>query len=75
MDAPSTAELEPLDESGGIQQTDEADMGLSYEQLSVFGRLRKMQTCGPYSMFTKLLCDWGPTMAPTAIADKVKDLC
>eukprot|EP00112_Aurelia_sp_Birch-Aquarium-sp1_P015458 Seg3424.3 transcript_id=Seg3424.3/GoldUCD/mRNA.D3Y31 product="Glutamine-dependent NAD" protein_id=Seg3424.3/GoldUCD/D3Y31 len=71
IDAPPTAELEPL-ENGQIQQTDESDMGLTYEELSVLGRLRKIYTCGPYSMFTKLLGDWGQTMSPTAIADKVK---
>ena len=47
-------------------------MGLTYEELSVLGRLRKIYTCGPYSMFTKLLGDWGQMMSPTAIADKVK---
>ena len=47
-------------------------MGLTYEELSIFGRLRKIQKCGPYTMFTKLLCDWGSMMTPSAIADKVK---
>ena len=47
-------------------------MGLTYDQLSVFGRLRKIHKCGPYSMFTKLLVDWGTSMSPANIADKVK---
>ena len=34
------------------------DMGMTYEELSTFGRLRKNQRCGPYSMFTKLLHMW-----------------
>ena len=34
------------------------DMGMTYEELSVFGRLRKVYLCGPYSMFTKLVHMW-----------------
>lgn len=34
------------------------DMGMTYEELSVFGRLRKVYQCGPLSMFTKLLHMW-----------------
>ena len=34
------------------------DMGMTYAELSVFGRLRKVHRCGPYSMFTKLLHMW-----------------
>ena len=33
-------------------------MGMTYYELSVFGRLRKVHRCGPYSMFTKLLYMW-----------------
>ena len=47
-------------------------MGLTYEELSMLGRLRKIYSCGPYSMFTKLLGEWGQILSPTAIADKVK---
>ena len=45
-------------------------MGLTYDELSVFGRLRKIHKCGPYSMFTKLLSEW--KMTPSLIAEKVK---
>jgi hypothetical protein len=34
------------------------DMGMTYEELSVYGRLRKQQGCGPYSMFCKLVHMW-----------------
>ena len=71
--APPTAELEPLDQSGAIQQTDEVDMGMTYEELSVFGRLRKVHMCGPVSMYRQLVSLWRDRdVAPTAIADKVK---
>ncbi|TPP64157.1 Glutamine-dependent NAD(+) synthetase [Fasciola gigantica] len=53
--AQPTAELIPLDSSGNIQQNDEADMGLTYNMLSLFGRLRKIESCGPYSMLCRLL--------------------
>lgn len=71
--APPTAELEPLDQSGAIQQTDEADMGMTYEELSVFGRLRKVHLCGPVSMYRQLVGLWrDQNIAPIEIADKVK---
>lgn len=40
--AKPSAELTPLDEkTGKYVQTDEEDMGLTYEELSIFGKLRK----------------------------------
>ncbi|KAG9045932.1 glutamine-dependent NAD(+) synthetase [Tulasnella sp. UAMH 9824] len=70
LNAVPTAELEPITET--YVQADEADMGMTYDELSVFGRLRKVEKCGPYSMFTKLLHEWGTTLSPEQIADKVK---
>ncbi|KAB5592423.1 NAD+ synthase (glutamine-hydrolysing) [Ceratobasidium theobromae] len=70
LDAIPTAELEPITEN--YVQADEADMGMTYDELSVFGRLRKVEKCGPYSMFCKLVQEWGHMLSPTQIADKVK---
>lgn len=70
--APPTAELEPLDVSGKIIQTDEGDMGMTYEELSVFGRLRKISMCGPLSMYRSLAGMWRDMHPPVVIADKVK---
>ncbi|KAH8875845.1 Glutamine-dependent NAD(+) synthetase [Schistosoma japonicum] len=50
-----TAELIPLQSNGEISQTDECEMGLTYDELSLFGRLRKTSNCGPYSMLESLL--------------------
>ncbi|KAF8655132.1 hypothetical protein HU200_061269 [Digitaria exilis] len=47
--APPTAELEPI--RANYSQLDEVDMGMTYEELSVYGRLRKIFRCGPVSMF------------------------
>jgi NAD+ synthase (glutamine-hydrolysing) len=47
-------------------------MGMTYEELSVFGRLRKVSRCGPFSMFEKLLHEWKGHLTPTEIATKVK---
>ncbi|XP_054426729.1 glutamine-dependent NAD(+) synthetase [Pteronotus mesoamericanus] len=69
--APATAELEPL-ANGQVSQTDEEDMGMTYAELSVFGRLRKMAKAGPYSMFCKLLHMWRDTCTPRQVADKVE---
>lgn len=60
-----TAELEPITQD--YVQADEADMGMTYEELSVFGRLRKQEKCGPYSMFTKLVAEWGSTLSPLQV--------
>lgn len=71
LTATPTAELEPITES--YVQADEADMGMTYDELSIFGRLRKVSKCGPWSMFHKLyLSEWRYTYTPTVIADKVK---
>ena len=48
VEAPPTAELRPL-KGGEIEQTDEVDMGMTYDELGIFGRLRKVvssQWCG-----------------------------
>ncbi|XP_038125148.1 glutamine-dependent NAD(+) synthetase [Cyprinodon tularosa] len=69
--APPTAELEPQTD-GKLSQTDEADMGMTYSELSVIGRLRKISKCGPYSMFCKLIHIWRDVLSPTEVAQKVK---
>lgn len=70
LTAVPTAELEPITES--YVQADEADMGMTYDELSIFGRLRKNLKCGPYSMFNKLLQEWGPSLGAEKVAEKVK---
>lgn len=42
-------------------------MGMTYDELSIFGRLRKVEKCGPYSMFQKLVHDWGSFLSPTQV--------
>ena len=71
LNAAPTAELEPLSE-GQIAQTDEVDMGMTYEELGVFGRLRQQERCGPYSMFSKLIDRWEGQCNPDEVAEKVK---
>uniref|UniRef100_A0A8C8LQR6 Glutamine-dependent NAD(+) synthetase n=1 Tax=Oncorhynchus tshawytscha TaxID=74940 RepID=A0A8C8LQR6_ONCTS len=71
MAAPPTAELEPLTD-GQVSQTDESDMGMTYSELSVIGRLRKISKCGPYSMFCKLIHTWREALSPLQVAAKVK---
>ncbi|RKO92712.1 hypothetical protein BDK51DRAFT_22557 [Blyttiomyces helicus] len=70
LDAPPTAELEPITKD--YIQTDEVDMGMTYDQLSVYGYLRKVAKCGPFGMFTKLWNDWGHELSPTEVAARVK---
>ncbi|OXB59573.1 hypothetical protein ASZ78_010087 [Callipepla squamata] len=63
MAAPPTAELEPLVD-GQVSQTDEADMGMTYAELSIYGKLRKIAKAGPYSMFCKLVNLWKEICTP-----------
>lgn len=50
-------------------------MGMTYEELGWFGRLRKLYRCGPVSMFRKLISEWGPgsslNLSPSDVATKV----
>lgn len=64
--AAPTAELEPIRE-GVAPQLDEVDMGMTYEELSVYGRLRKLARCGPVSMLRRLLCMWRDRFALLAL--------
>ncbi|KAF7251743.1 Glutamine-dependent NAD(+) synthetase [Varanus komodoensis] len=71
LSAPPTAELEPL-KKGQVTQTDEADMGMTYGELSVYGKLRKIAKAGPYNMFCKLITMWKEICTPREVASKVK---
>uniref|UniRef100_A0A1D1Z5U3 Glutamine-dependent NAD(+) synthetase n=1 Tax=Anthurium amnicola TaxID=1678845 RepID=A0A1D1Z5U3_9ARAE len=68
--APPTAELEPI--RSNYNQLDEVDMGMTYEELSAYGRLRKIFRCGPVSMFQNLCHKWCGRLTPSEVADKVK---
>lgn len=70
--AAPTAELEPI--TAEYKQVDEEDMGMTYEELGLYGRLRKIYRCGPVSMYEKLVSIWSSTRAlsPIVIAEKVK---
>lgn len=71
LDAVPTAELEPITES--YVQSDEADMGFTYDQLSILGRLRKTFKLGAVGMFERLVVDWSDHMDPRAVYKKVRD--
>ncbi|CAI5756746.1 unnamed protein product [Candida verbasci] len=71
--ATPTAELEPITKD--YVQSDEIDMGMTYDELSRFGTLRKVDKCGPLEMFIKLYHEWSqPPYNLTAeqVAEKVK---
>ena len=70
LKASPTAELEPI-EDGKIAQTDEEDMGMTYAELGIYGRLRQ-DRCGPSSMFSKLLHEWEDICTPEEVSEKVK---
>ncbi|XP_029577793.1 glutamine-dependent NAD(+) synthetase-like [Salmo trutta] len=66
MAAPPTAELEPLTD-GQVLQTDEPNIGMTYSELSVIGRIRKISKCGPYSMSWKLIHTWREALSPLQV--------
>uniref|UniRef100_A0A6U2XUR6 Glutamine-dependent NAD(+) synthetase n=1 Tax=Entomoneis paludosa TaxID=265537 RepID=A0A6U2XUR6_9STRA len=75
--APPTAELRPIADSNASEdaehsQLDEEEMGMTYAELGMFGKLRKLSRCGPVSMFRKLCVSWAPTLSPREVAVKVK---
>jgi NAD+ synthase (glutamine-hydrolysing) len=57
--APPTAELRPLADENDAEaehtQLDEEEMGMTYEELGYFGKLRKISRCGPVSMYVMSL--------------------
>lgn len=67
LDAIPSAELIPIGEDKAVQ-SDEVEMGMTYDELSVFGRLRKVEKCGPYSMFGKLIQEWGTFLSPLQVS-------
>jgi len=69
VEATPTAELMPVTED--FVQSDEVDMGMTYDELSHFGRLRKIHYCGPVSMFLLLIHEWTDT-PPRIVGEKVK---
>jgi NAD+ synthase (glutamine-hydrolysing) len=70
IDAVPTAELEPI--THDYVQSDEVDMGMTYDELSVFGKLRKEAKLGPYGMFQRLVHEWKDKCSPRETAVKVK---
>jgi len=68
--APPTAELEPLTHT--YVQTDEADMSMTYEELDIYGYLRKACRCGPVAMYEKLVAKW-THLSASVVAEKVKN--
>lgn len=75
MDATPTAEVLPL--SAGVQSDDsDAEMGMTYAELSRFGVLRKVDKLSPWSMYLRLLGEWKNQPeyegSPRKIAEKVK---
>ncbi|RYH28661.1 hypothetical protein EON65_11370 [archaeon] len=80
--APPTAELRPIQDGGSDwagggrgehTQLDEEEMGMTYDELGVFGKLRKIYHCGPVKMFVKLLEVW-KHITPSEVAEKVSRL-
>jgi len=58
-------------------------MGMTYQELTIMGRLRKVYKLGPYGMFQRLVHDWSadrvlgpdddaPQYEPRQVAEKVK---
>uniref|UniRef100_A0A914BZR9 Glutamine-dependent NAD(+) synthetase n=1 Tax=Acrobeloides nanus TaxID=290746 RepID=A0A914BZR9_9BILA len=70
IDSIPTAELRPLVE-GKVVQSDEEEIGLTYNELSVIGRLRRPGCRGPYGLFMRLITCWYPQYTYAEIGEKV----
>jgi NAD+ synthase (glutamine-hydrolysing) len=70
LDAPPTGELEPRRSSR--VESDEKDMGMTYEEIFAMAKLRKVDHMGPVAMFERLLVDWRDEKTPLDIAVLVK---
>lgn len=45
-----------------LKQKDKVDIGMTDEELSVYGRLRRISRCGPVSMFKVCVPKYLPTV-------------
>ncbi|KAK6030214.1 hypothetical protein OSTOST_03659 [Ostertagia ostertagi] len=72
IDSVPTAELRPL-VNGAISQTDEDEIGLTYDELSVIGQMRRPRCLGPYATFLALCSIWYPKYSYEEIESKVKN--
>jgi NAD+ synthase (glutamine-hydrolysing) len=70
INATPTTELEPITKD--YVQSDETDMGMTYDELSVFGRLREAYKLGPWGMWERLIHDWRDKMGPREAYEKVR---
>ena len=70
LDAPPTGELEPR--RGTRVESDEKDIGMTYEEIFVMAKLRKKEHVGPVEMFQRLLVDWRDAKSPRKTAALVK---
>ncbi|KAK5123869.1 hypothetical protein LTR85_002065 [Meristemomyces frigidus] len=71
LDAVPTAELEPITDT--YVQSDEADMGFTYDELSTLGRRRKADKLGMVGMYERLVEEWKDRMTPREVYKKVRD--
>lgn len=71
LTATPTAELEPITKD--YVQSDEVDMGMTYDELSVYGTLRKNYKLGLFSMWEHLSRVWGRErgLNPREVYEKV----
>ncbi|KAI3635108.1 hypothetical protein MIR68_006674 [Amoeboaphelidium protococcarum] len=71
ISAVPSAELEPV--TADYVQSDEADMGVTYDDLSLFGRLRKIHRLGPVSMYKHLVSQYWDGVK--SVADIQQTVC
>ena len=67
----ATPSAELIPNTSGIQ-SDEVEMGITYEELSMFGQLRKNYRLGPVGQFYRLLSTWRGRLSPREIFNKVR---
>jgi NAD+ synthase (glutamine-hydrolysing) len=53
-------------------QNDEDDMGMTYQELGIYGNLRKIIRCGPVAMFRHCCQIWRDQHSPAVVAAKAR---
>lgn len=67
----ATPSAELIPNTAGIQ-SDEEEMGITYQELSAFGQLRKNERLGPWGQWQRLWQMWGDRFSPRDIFNKVR---
>jgi len=68
----TTAYLLPVSREGSSLRMMRTIWGVTYQELGVYGRLRKIVRCGPVAMFRHCCQIWREQHCPAVVAEKAR---